>query len=110
MSYLCSTNSSVKYGYQFTTINTESYKENYFSLEVPDSSDFPFYITIEKSFNRGQMLKNNEVEYGYSKVLIAKKGEDSYEYIDAKLESNFPDLTIKCPNFKKGNYIIYCET
>ena len=56
------------------------------------------------------MLKNNEVEYGYSKVLIAKKGEDSYEYIDAKLESNFPDLTIKCPNFKKGSYIIYCET
>ena len=55
--------------------------------------------------------RDSKLGYGTIFLLIAKKiGEGpnaSYEFIEAKYDSNFPDYSIKRRKLDKGKYIIY---
>ena len=58
------------------------------------------------------------MNYGYSRIVISRvissvvdgKTQNEFQYVDSKLETNFPDLTIRCKNLVPGRYIIYGES
>lgn len=42
-------------------------------------------------------------------VIAHEIDSSNYEYYSSKLETNFPDLTIICPRFKPGQYLIMID-
>ena len=56
-------------------------------------------------------VKEKLLDYGYSRILIARdRGQGDFEYIDSKLEANFPDVTLRCKKLKPGNYVLFVES
>lgn len=77
-------------------------------LEVKEEHEA--YFTIEKAFGKDRDENKSTVKYGYTRMVIAHEMDsDNYEYLGSKLETNFPDLTIRCPRLKPGKYLIMIE-
>lgn len=52
---------------------------------------------------------SNMAVYGRMIVLVARVVGEDYQYVIAKMEMNFPNLSIRCPNLTQGRYIVYTK-
>ena len=69
------------------------------------------FITVERQFNKdsGQNQDMDTTNYGFSRLVIAHVlDQDTMEYYEGKLETDFPDIT-KYVDFKPGRYLTYVE-
>ena len=101
-------NEIIGFSYEFEKIKMYRGEPLFIRFDVTEEHET--FITVERQYGKGDT--NQDVlttDYGYTRMVMAhQRDENTFEYFDSMLESDFPDCTTYV-TLKPGRYLMMVE-
>jgi hypothetical protein len=102
--------SSSIFGFSYEFQNIKMYKGEPLFIKFDVTEEHEAFLTVERKYGKGDT--NQQVlttDYGFTRMIIGhQRDQDTFEYYDSILESDFPDCTTYV-TFKPGRYVMFVE-